>query len=143
MRKEPFAYNDTFLVHCSVNDKYCSHYTRLETPNNPRKFLNSKLLRVGNLNPEEKKKISGSLAGNSDVISHVLIHDRTRSTSGDRSKERSPSASSARRGERNPSAAVRMARQSAKDQMRAAGLAREKGEADMEEFIKDRDDVRQ
>ena len=36
-----------------------------------------------------------------------------------------------------------MARQSAKDQMRAAGLAREKGEADMEEFIKDRDDVRQ
>ena len=57
--------------------------------------------------------------------------------SGDRSgdgisKERSPSA----RRERNPSAAVRLARQSAKDQMRAAGLAKEKGEADMEQFVK-------
>ena len=32
-----------------------------------------------------------------------------------------------------------MARQSAKDRMRAEGVAKEKGEADMEEFIKDRD----
>ena len=32
-----------------------------------------------------------------------------------------------------------MARQSAKDRMRAEGMAKEKGEADMEEFIKDRD----
>ena len=70
----------------------------------------------------------------------IWFFDRNRSVSGDRSgdgisKERSPSAARSGR-ERNPSAAVRLARQSAKDQMRAAGLAKEKGEADMEQFVK-------
>ena len=60
---------------------------------------------------------------------------RERSASDGLARDRSSSA----RRERGPSAALKIARQSAKDQMRAAGLAKEKGEADMEEFIKDRD----
>ena len=65
-----------------------------------------------------------------------------RSASGERSASDGLAArdrSSSARRERGPSAALKIARQSAKDQMRAAGLAKEKGEADMEEFIKDRD----